>query len=273
VIAGSVLLTVLRLPGRLVAGLLILLVVVDGGREIYDYRLLGQVSPWRASPAVAAPYRARDGDIRKLSTLLEQAPATRPARVPPAAPLAGNPTGTHSDATGWIAEGYHVNDYGGTSEKVLWEAEQNPVWLGMLLAPWTGYTFSCASVGCGSGSVGLPPPALWHASSSVQTRSYGEAKIVYSVNIAKPVLMVENELAIPGWKVNSNRVRPVDAKIPLRAWRLAPGRYTFTASFHQPGRTLQELIALLALLAWIACVVVLRGRRRVAAARPAPASE
>ncbi len=273
VIVASVLLTAVRVPARLLAGLLILLVVVDGGREIYDYRLLGRVSPWRASAADTAPYRARDGDIRKLGTLLEQAPVTRPARIPPAAPLASNPTGTDNDASGWIAEGYHVNDYGGTSEKVLWEAEQNPVWLGMLLAPWTGYTFPCVSVGCSGGSAGLPPPAQWHASSAVQTRSYGEAKIVYSVDVAQPVLMVENELAIPGWHVNTKRVMPVDAKIPLRAWRLAPGRYNFTATFRQPGRTLQELVALLALLAWIACVVVLRGRRRDAAARPAPASE
>jgi hypothetical protein len=270
VIVASVVLTMVRLPSHLLVTLLVLLVVIDGGREIYDYRLLGQVSPWRVTPAEAAPYRARDGDIRKLGSLLEQAPARRPARVPPAAPLSTHPTGTDPDATGWIAAGYHLNDYGGTSEKVLWEAEHSPAWMGMLLAPWTGYTFSCAAVGCSGDGVKLPSPTSWHPGSSVYTRAYGEEKIVYSVELSQPTLLVENELAITGWRANSPRVSLVNAHIPLRAWRLSPGRYSFTASFHQPGRIVQDLAALIALLAWLSCLLLLRPWRRAVEAQPRP---
>ncbi len=261
VIVACVLFASVRPPVRLLAALLVMLVVVDGGREIYDYKLLGHVSPWRVTPSDAAPYRARDVVVRELPSLLKQAPVTRPARVPPAAPLASNPTGTDSDATGWIAEGYHLIDYGGTSEKVLWQAEHNPSLLALLLAPWTGYTFPCAAVGCARGHVTLPVPSQWTASPSVRTLSYGEEHIVYAVDTRQPVLMVENELAIPGWHSSSVRVTPVKTGLPLRAWRLSPGRYTFTASFHESGRTAQALVALLALLAWIASGLVLGLRR------------
>jgi hypothetical protein len=177
--------------------------------------------------------------------------------------LTTNPTGTNLDANGWIAEGYHLNDYGGTSEKVLWQAEHNKSLLTMLLAPWSGYTFSCVTVGCdsGSGTVHLPPAAQWRPSNTVQTRSYGPGRIVYSVDLTQPVVMVENELAIPGWQTSSSHVTPINAHVPLRAWRLSSGRYTFTSTFHEPGRIVQDLAAVVALLAWFSCGVLLYRRR------------
>jgi hypothetical protein len=251
-------LVLVRLPSHLLVALLIGLVIVDGVREAYDYRLLGRISPWRTSPAEAAPYRARDVYVRKLPTLLEQAPATRPARVPPYASLTAAPTGSDPDATGWIADGYHLIDYGGTIERALWQAEHNPAWLALLLAPWHAYTFPCATTGCGSGTVHLPAPTTWKPSSGVHTLSYGAESIVYEVNVSHPVLMVENELSIRGWQANTSKVHLVNAGIPLRAWRLAPGHYKFVASFQEPDRTLQELAAALALIAWLSCVLLIR---------------
>jgi hypothetical protein len=261
VIAACVLLVVVRLPSKLLLGALVVLAVVDGGREIYDYRLLNSISPWRVSPADSAPYRARDVSVRELGKVLEQAPERRPARVGPAAPLATAPTGTDPDAEGWIAAGYHLNDYGGTYERTLWRAEHNPTLLTMLLAPWTGYTFSCATVKCAAKHVSLPAPRSWRASGSVRTVSYGEERITYSVDLAAPAVLVENELAIPGWRSSSSRVAPIDTDLPLRAWRLSAGRYTFTTTYRQPGRVVQGLLALLALLAWIAAAAVLYRRR------------
>lgn len=183
VIVACVALTLTRLPPRVMVCLLIALVVIDGVREIDDYHFLGGVSPWRASPSEAAAYRARDVYVRKLPTLLEQAPASRPARVPPYEPLTSAPTGSDPDATGWIADGYHLNDYNGTIERTLWQAERNPTWLTLLLAPWHAYTFPCAITGCNNGTVHLPAPTTWKPSSGVQTLSYGEESIVYSVNV------------------------------------------------------------------------------------------
>ena len=253
-------LVLVRMPARLLVSLLMVLVIIDGVREVYDYRLLGHISPWRTTPVEAAPYRARDVAVRELSTSLKQAPATRPARVPPYAPLSTAPTGSDPDATGWIANGYHVIDYGGTIERTLWRAEHNPAWLSLLLATWHGYTFPCAVVGCESGAVRLPSASTWHPSPSIQTTSYGEEDIVYSVNISQPELLIENELAIRGWSTKSPHVASVDAGIPLRAWRLSPGRYKFVASFQEPDRWLQWVALALGLVSLLACARLVYGR-------------
>jgi hypothetical protein len=70
--------------------------------------------------------------------------------------------------------------------------------------------------------------------------------------------MVENELAVHGWQANASTVRTVDAGIPLRAWRLSRGTYSFTSKFVEPGRIPQELAAVLALVAWLGCLLALR---------------
>jgi hypothetical protein len=266
VIAACLAIVLLPLPSRLLVWLLLGLVIVDGVREINDYRLLGRISPWRASPSDVAPYRARDGQVRKLPALLRQAPASRPAREPPVASLASSPTGSDPDATGWIADGYHLIDYGGTLERVLWQVEHEPALLSLMLAPWHGYTFPCGTVGCSDRTVHLPAAKAWRPSAQIQTLSYGPNHITYAVNLSQPELMVENELAIPGWSSSAPQVRPVSAGIPLRAWRLSPGRYTFTATYRERGRTLQEMVVAGALIAWLACAIALRRKRKVAAA-------
>jgi hypothetical protein len=261
---ASAALVLARLPQRLLVCALIALVVVDGVREVYDYRLLGTVSSWRASPADAAPYRARDVYIRELPKLLKAAPVSRSARVPPYASLTSAPTGSDPDAEGWIAAGYHLLDYSSTIERTLWQVEHDPAWLALMLERWHGYTFPCSAVGCSERSVHLPSATSWRPASDVRTLSYGAEDIVYSVNIARPELMVENELAIAGWHANTSKVTPVDAGVPLRAWRLSPGHYTFTASYRERGRTAQELAALAALLCWLGSVLLLRRRPEAA---------
>jgi hypothetical protein len=256
VAAACVVLVALRLPTRLLICLLVGLVVIDGIREINDYRFLEVISPWQVPPSEAAPYRARDIYVRKLSALLDQAPVSRPARVPPYTPLDSEPTGSTPDASGWVADGYHLNDYGGTIERVLAQAEHNPALTSLLLAPWHAYVFPCAAVGCRSGAVHLPSPTTWTPSPAVHTLAYSPKGIVYIVRVSQPVLMVENELAINGWRANTRRVSLVNAKIPLRTWRLSPGSYQFTATFHEPDRTLQELVAVTALIAWFGCALV-----------------
>lgn len=261
VIVASVALVLVRLPWRALVSLLAILIVVDGVREINDYRYLGRISPWQTPSSELALYRTRDGFVHELPAHLAEAPTTRPARIPPWAPISREPTGTPPDASGWVAEGYHMTDYTGTIERARWEAEHNPNWSRLLLEPWHGYTFPCARVGC-HGSVHLPSPSTWHPSTAVHTIAYGMEDIVYSVNVSQPVLMVENELAIHGWRADSSKARVVAAGIPLRAWRLSPGHYQFTASYHERGRLLQELMAFAALLACLGCALTLRRAAR-----------
>jgi hypothetical protein len=261
VIAISAALALVRVPARVLACVLIALVVIDGAREIKDYLLAGVKSPWQVPPSALAFYRHRDGYVRELPKLLAQSPASRPARTPAASTAEPN-------ASGWVADAYHEADYDPTFERVLWLAEKNPAWLSLLLAPWHAYTFPCGMVGCRSGAVRLSVPATWRPSADVHTLSYGNEDIVYSVNLSTPTLMVENELAIRGWHANSDRIRVVDAGIPLRAWRLPAGHYTFIASFQEPDRSAQELAVVAALLAWLASAVLLWRKSTVLGAGP-----
>jgi hypothetical protein len=263
VIILTVAMTAMRTPPRVLAALLLIFVVIDGVREINDYLLLGRVSPWQASPTAASAYLEQDITLGNLPTLLKQAPARRPARVPPAASLTVAPTGTDPDASGWIANGYHLDDYGGTIEQSLWRVEHNSAWLKLMLQPWNGYTFPCDAVGCRNGAVRLPATSQWRASQEVRTVAYGTESIRYVVKTSQPVLMVENELAVPGWRTNSSKVQPVNAGIPLRTWRLSAGSYSFTATFHEGGRTAQYLAVLAALIAWVASMLMLLRRRKV----------
>ncbi len=253
VVIASAALAIARPPVRVLACLLVALVVIDGTREINDYRLAGRVSPWRIPPTALSFYVERDGFVRELPELLEQVSESRPARVPPA-------SAPEPNASGWVADAYHEADYDATLERVLLRAQQNPMLSALLLAPWHGYLFPCAAVGCSSGQVRLPPPRTWQPSASVHTTSYGVHGIVYAVNISQPMLMVENELAITGWRTNLKQVRSVNAGIPLRAWRLSPGRYQFTATFQEPDRGLQYLAIFAAIAAWLGCILVIRRR-------------
>jgi hypothetical protein len=255
-------LVLVRVPPRALVPLLLLLVAVDGYREVHDYRLLGRISPWQAPPTEAAQFLARDGSVRKLGTALKQAPVTRPARIGPAAPLAAAPTGSNNDALGWLASGYYLIDYSGTVEQSLWRVEQDPQWTALMLQPWHAYTFPCVAGRCASVARSLPSTTSWQPSGAVRTTSYTIGAITYAVDVTRPEVMVENELAISGWHSNSTHVRTLDSGLPFRAWLLSPGRYTFTARYADPTRTTQVLVALLALLAWLGCCLVLAERGR-----------
>jgi hypothetical protein len=253
VIGVTVALAAARPPARVLVLALVVLVTIDGAREIRDYRLEGTVAPWQVPPSALAFYVQRDGFVRELPEHLDATPPTRPARVPPAATAEPN-------ASGWVADAYHESDYDPTIERSLWLAENEPALTAKLLQPWQAYLFACKTVNCSSGAR-LPAPRTWRPSPAVRTLSYGNQRIVYSVNVTKPALMVENELAVKGWHANSRRVSVVEAHVPFRAWRLSPGKYRFTASFQEPGRGLQGAVAALAALAWLACALtIFRGR-------------
>jgi hypothetical protein len=265
VVVAAVALVLTRPSGRVLACVLLALVVIDGWRDARDDLLLNTTSSWLVPPAdaTAAGMSVRDTYIRKLPQLLSAKPAARPARVAPAAPLAASPQGTNNDTEGWIAEGYHLIDYGGTVERVLHEVEENPTWTKLMLASWHAYAFPCAQVGCVSGKVHLPSATTWTPTADVQSVSYSATGITYSVRVATPMLMVENELAIVGWRGSTRRVRLIDAGIPLRAWRLAPGTYHFTATYHSPTAKKQLLAAGAAILLALAGGILVWRRRQL----------
>lgn len=262
VIVVAATLALVRPRAPILMATLVMLVVADGAREISDYRLAGTVSPWKESPASLAFFEARSASILSLAGRLSRPPKRRPARVPTA------PT-AEEDASGWVANAYYETDYDPTLERSLWRAEHNPAWSAKLLEPWHAYTFPCSKVGCTSGHVHLPPASTWSPSSDVESISYGNESIVYSVNVKKPVLMVENELSVRGWGSNTHKAHLVSSSgVPLRSWRLAQGHYRFIARFQEPDRWLQWLALAIALMAWAGSGVVIRR-----AWRPSVASE
>jgi hypothetical protein len=251
---GSLVLFRLRVH-NLVFVALLGLVVVDGVREIHDLRLGGTTPPWEASPAALSPFVARDHFVASLPERLEHPPTSRPSRIPPAVAIARAPLGNYTDTAGWVANGYHVVDYGGTIEGPLWQAEHDPALQAKLLLPWRAYLLSCRRIRCSNVlSDHLPPPTRWRPTTRVQTLQYGVDHIIYSVNVPQPELMVENELAIAGWSSSSRKATLVRTELPFRAWRLSRGNYRFTAAYHQPGGTAQYILLLMTLLSWSGCL-------------------
>jgi hypothetical protein len=259
VVAATVALIIRRPRLELFVVALIALIAVDGIRDARDVRLNGTISAWQVPPSQALLYRSNERFVDDLGAVLRSAPPTRPARVAPWAPVSTSPRGNPPDAAGWVADGYHFIDYTGPLELALWRVEQNPTWVRLMLEPWHAWVFPCAS--CRSAGA-LPAPAAWHPSRSVHTISYGAGRIVYAVDLKRPAVMVENELAIPGWRSNTGRAHVISSSIPLRTWRLAAGHYRFTASYQEPGRKLQEAVALLSLIAWLGSVALIVRRRR-----------
>jgi hypothetical protein len=255
VVLATAALAFIRPPARVLAGLLIVLVVVDGARTTKDLLSRGTTSPWQLPPAELAFYQSRDVYVRELPELLARTPQTRPARAPETEVPEPN-------ASGWVADAYHEADYDSTRERAFEETQNDQALYSLLLEPWHAYLFPCAVVGCRSGHVRLPPARTWRASPNANTLAYGVHRILYSVDVKEPTLMVENELAIRGWRTNSPLVQSVDAKTPFRAWRLAPGRYRFAATFQEPGRPVQYAALSLALLGWLGCALALARRPR-----------
>jgi hypothetical protein len=262
-IAATVALVLWRPRPELLVAALIGLIVIDGVRDTRDIRLKGTISSWQMPPSQAAVYRANQRHLHNLLPVLRSDPVTRPPRVPPSAPISVAPRGTPPDAAGWIADGYHFNDYTGPLERVLWDVEQSSTWTRLMLEPWHAYVFPCAAATCAGQTRALPPPGTWRPSPSVRTLSYTGGRVMYEVHLTRPAVMVENELAIRGWRSNTPRAQVIKSGLPLRTWRLAPGTYRFTATYHESGRTMQALAAALALLAWLGSVVLLRKRRAV----------
>lgn len=264
---GCVALATFQPRAILFAAILAVLVLTDGWRIARDSLYQSTTSLWLVPPA-ATGVLGQESFVKALPKAIAAVPRTRPARVPPAAPLSEYPGGTHSDGLGWVADGYHFIDYGETILAPLRRVEQNHTWATLFLQAWHGYLFPCAAVGCATGSVHLPAASTWKPSKAVKTLSYSAQGVTYVVKVTRPSLMVENELTYDGWGSASKRVTLVNAGVPFRAWRLTPGTYTFTATFAQPGLLVQNLAAVTAALLFVTLGIVLwRGGGRAGAQR------
>ena len=251
-----------RLRELTLIGLLLLLILIDGGRMLAGWpQYPDGTRPWGTPPAnlTAAGAIARDAGARRLPELLANPPARRPAR--PALPVFSG--GYNGDTNGYFGLAYELGDDAGAVYEARWRAQTDPTLHMLMLLPWTAWTFPCTEVRCNGSSVALPPVVDWKPDPRVTTIRFATSSITYVVDLSRPVIMVENELDIAGWSADYSGVQRVNVGGVLRGWRLPAGHYTFVASFRQPERALQELAAGGALLmVALIGVVALRARHR-----------
>lgn len=108
--------------------------------------------------------------------------------------------------------------------------------------------------------IGLTSPIASPGNTVVQT-SYGVNNIDYKVNLASPVLMVENETYFPGWQGDiisgnaTSKIQAVDVNGAFRGWWLPAGSYEMHARFDFPGILLFRIIGCCSLLFWILSLI------------------
>jgi hypothetical protein len=273
-VIGVVALTVLvmrlaaHITPRMLLPALLVLIIVDGARMTMDWNNFAGVSPWAVAPSDYPQQVLRDDLAQQLPEFVADPPERRPARTPPAVPIATQPQGSRSDADGLLGFGYYLGDYSGIITHARSVVENSPELTGLMLRPWSAWSWPCGELPCDGSPIQLPPVSQWTINPYITTTSYALSSITYSVDLSTPVVMVENELAIPGWSADLSSVHPVDVGGVFRAWELPAGHYQFTASYRQPERGVQEVLALAALLAWGGCAAVLRHHSRARARGP-----
>jgi hypothetical protein len=101
---------------------------------------------------------------------------------------------------------------------------------------------------------------------SVKTEAYGAERVRYAISTRAPAVLVENELAFPGWTAvredDATEVESIAAAWPLRAWRLPAGEYSLALTFRMPGLRTAAVVSLTAIAAWLALLAARRFRAR-----------
>jgi hypothetical protein len=111
---------------------------------------------------------------------------------------------------------------------------------------------------------------------SAKSTGYAAERVRYAVSTRVPAVLVENELAFPGWTAvredDGTVIEPVAAAWPLRAWKVPAGDYSLALTFRMPARRAAAGVTLAATAVWLALLVVRRFRARAAPppVQPAP---
>jgi len=227
-----------RLPRGLLVALLVALVIGEGYRTTRTMYHDNGTHAWSVDVAEGDP---RDHAAARLDELLENPPATRPARQAPTVEPSRRAHGTPRDALGLLGLGYNVANYGGFMTTAYWEMVNDPVARERFELEWTPWTITCGVADC-SDVTALGDPSSWTPTTAVQTTRYGQESIDYVVDLDVPVVLVENEINFPDWVAHDDRVSLLEHDDVFRAWRLEPGVYEFTARYGAPEARRQVLV-------------------------------
>ncbi|HTL71245.1 MAG TPA: hypothetical protein VL404_08155 [Candidatus Eisenbacteria bacterium] len=103
----------------------------------------------------------------------------------------------------------------------------------------------------------------------VKMKRYSIDGVDYDVDLARPAILVENEMYFPGWSARAGgekgalTIRPTAAGGLVRAWALPAGRYELRTKFRMPHFTLGIVLSLAALILWAATFVLTAASRRL----------
>lgn len=101
---------------------------------------------------------------------------------------------------------------------------------------------------------------------TVKTEAYGAETVRYAISTRAPAVLVENELAFPGWTAmredDGSEVESIAAAWPLRAWMLPAGEYSLSLEFRMPGMRAAASVSLAATATWLALLAAWRFRGR-----------
>jgi hypothetical protein len=278
-------------------GLLLIVAIIfsDGIRVVYD------MPTWHEKPSDFAYIRfnvplEKNGKLITYS-IFNNIPSERPPRENCCAPDDYNYQ--NFSWKGSLQGTYMMQDYGNTVLLGRSIVEANNVYRQYMLMKWTPIlvsphfinpqytnitlpvsTFSnvinqdqyqsplCSTFTCDSAflSKHLIQPNLQGRDQVVQTR-YGINDITYSITLASPKLMIENEIYFPGWKAHlifPDKQMKIQASVvndAFRAWFLPAGKYKMIAEFHYPNLLYYQITSILSLGIWI--FIMLRYWRRL----------
>ncbi|MGQ0679172.1 MAG: hypothetical protein ACT4OM_05870 [Actinomycetota bacterium] len=244
-----------RIPARLTFGALLLLVVVEGTRVISDLQIYPEQTSWAVTSGAFPDRQLHDRQASALRHQLADPPPTRPGRTAVLAPY--NPVGSTDDAIGYLGTSYRLGDYGGTISAARHRITESPKLTKIMLRPWTAWVIPCSQIDCSATALGLPYDMDSHLSASVETIAYGMDRIEYRVDLPEASLLIENELAAPGWSSTQPGIAQVEIAGALRGWTVPAGRYNFATTYRQPERSAQLVVVALGLAAMTPSVISL----------------
>jgi hypothetical protein len=281
----------LWLLGWQAAGLAVLVVLALAARRPKYFSLFASGVPvlcalmlWPVPMELRRYWRTRDAEWRNygmhgvalqedgrlcVAALFEQ-PVDRPR--PPRMKV---PEVFHASWRGYINGSYMMSDCGGLVSRSRRAVENNPDLERLMLQPSTLLALEGGD-GQPAGEVALPPPGADRPGPLRQWRvvEYARNHVRYQVTLARPALVVENELYFPGWTgrlEGGGELQPVRVAGALRGWALPAGTHDLRLDYRTPGLALGTKIAAAALAAYAA--VALCGWRGAVRARSAGPAE
>lgn len=227
------------------------------------------VSTWQL-PSISTLYERQGWPLRKNGHLLTyeilpNAPHRRPARIQ---------IDDVSDYRGFTTGAYTLNTvrFSNMLKSAAMILDQ-PIYKEFMLSEWVPLFFEEPQHRPGDANIAIPIDSIGTAfrkasndnSEMVRQVFYGVNMIEYTLSLAKPMLMVENEIYFPGWSATlkseqrSSQIQAISVNDIFRAWQLPAGNYEMTARFELPNLWVYNGISIASLTLW---VLIFFGRNR-----------